>query len=382
MIYFDNAATTLRKPESVIEAVCTALRHSGNAARSAHGPGRFASRILFDTRRKLSDFFGGFGPEQVVFTHNSTEALNIAINGILEPGDHVITTVLEHNSVLRPLYHLRRERGISVDFVPFSPEKGLDYQRLERLRRPETAAIICNHASNVNGYLTDISFLGDFSRKHGLLFILDASQTAGVFPLHCAGMNIDVLCFTGHKGLYGPQGTGGLVLRDGIHIRPLIVGGTGIKSQSSFQPDEYPVRLEAGTRNAHDISGLSAALDFITETGMDAIRRKETELAARFFYGIRSLRGIRFCRDICQEGAAIVAFTIEGIDPALISELLGSDYEIITRAGLHCAPLMHKALGTERTGSVRFSFSYFNTQEEVDAAINALKDMEKRQYTL
>ena len=263
MIYLDNAATTRRKPQPVIDAVVKAMTTMGNASRGAHDSALEASRAVYETRCKVARLFGCTRPDHVVFTCNSTEALNIAISGTLNDGDHVITTDLEHNSVLRPLYRLEEAGTISLSFVPADWRGQVNYDDFAALIRPETRAIVCTHASNLTGQMIDIARVGALAKERGLLFIVDASQTAGCVPIHMEDMGVDVLCFTGHKGLMGPQGTGGLCIREGIEIRPFKVGGSGVQSYRKEQPEEYPTRLEAGTLNSHGLMGLSAALDFI-----------------------------------------------------------------------------------------------------------------------
>ena len=373
MIYLDNAATTRPKPPGVAEAVAAAMEGYGNSGRGTHDEALTASRSIYAVRRKLADLFGAPGAERVAFTPNSTMALNIAISGLLGPGDHVISTDWEHNSVLRPLYRLRQQ-GTAVDFVPADRRGRLDYGAFSRLLRPNTRAVVCTHASNLTGNLVDIGRVGGFCRAHGLLFILDASQTAGVFPIDMEKQHIDVVCFTGHKSLLGPQGTGGLCVREGVEIRPFAVGGTGVQSFSETQPSEYPTRLEAGTLNSHGLAGLDAALDFLEQTGLETIRAHETALARRFYEKVRVLPGVRVYGDwTAAEHAPIVALNIADLDSSAVSDELAERFGIATRPGAHCAPRLHRALGTEDQGAVRFSWSYFNTKAETDAAAEAVR---------
>ena len=288
MIYLDNAATTRPKPPAVAEAVTAAMAHYGNCGRGVHDDALAAARSVYAVREQLAGLFGCPRADHVVFTMNSTMALNIAVSGLLGPGDHVISTDLEHNSVLRPLYRLRQQGG-AADFVPAGRDGAIDYGDFEKLLRPNTRAVVCTHGSNLTGDLVDIGRVGAFCHAHGLLFILDASQTAGVFPIDMESQHIDVVCFTGHKSLLGPQGTGGLCVREGVDIRPFAVGGTGVQSYSETQPEDWPTRLEAGTLNSHGLAGLGAALDFIKETGMDVIRAHETALSRRFYEAVREL---------------------------------------------------------------------------------------------
>lgn len=375
MIYLDNAATTLQKPPEVIEAVVRAMTTMGNASRGAYGSALEASRGIYDARQKLARLFGCPRADHVVFTCNSTEALNIAIRGTLSPGDEAISTDLEHNSVLRPLYEMERQ-GVSLSFVPADSQGRLDIRDFERLITPRTRAIVCTHASNLTGNVVDIAAVGETAHKHGLLFIVDASQTAGVLPIDMEKMNIDVLCFTGHKGLMGPQGTGGLCIRPGVEIRPWKVGGSGVQSYLKTQPGEYPTRLEAGTLNSHGIMGLSAALDFIAETGMENIAAHERALMERFYRGVADIPGVQVYGDFAQEHrAAIVALNIGELDSSEVSDYLSREYGIATRPGAHCAPRMHQALHTVQQGAVRFSFAWYNTEEETDIAVDAVKEL-------
>ncbi len=379
MIYLDNAATTRRKPPQVIDAVVNAMTTMGNAARGAHSSSLEASRALYDARCKLAKLLGCPQPDHVIFTANSTEALNIAINGTLNPGDHVISTDLEHNSVLRPLYRLEEAGTISLDFVPADRLGNIDYAGFERLIRPETRAIVCTHGSNLTGTLVDLKRVGEVCRRNSLLFIVDASQTAGAVPVHMEEMGVDILCFTGHKGLMGPQGTGGLCVRPGVEIRPWKVGGSGVHSYDRSQPQDYPTRLEAGTLNSHGIMGLSAALDFIQEVGVEEIARHEAALTRRFYDGVSRIDGVTVYGDFSQpERGAIVTLNIRDYDSAEMSDALSQAYDIATRPGAHCAPRMHQALGTVDQGAVRFSFAWYNTQEEVDAAIQAVAELAQR----
>ena len=373
MIYLDNAATTRTKPPAVAQAVLEALSSYGNCGRGGHQGALSAARAIYETREKIAALLGCPRADHVCFTQNSTQALNIAVCGLLRPGDHVISTDLEHNSVLRPLYRLR-DAGAAVDFVPADSRGRLDYCGFERLLRPETKAIVCTHASNLTGDAVDIARVGRFAREHGLLFILDASQTAGVLPIDLAAMGIDVVCFTGHKSLMGPQGTGGLCLRKGLEIRPFTVGGTGVQSYSEAQPGEYPTRLEAGTLNGHGLAGLSAALDFLSETGIARIHAHEDALARRFYKAVRDLPGVTVYGDFSAPvRAPVVTLNIGDFDSAEVSDELAERFGIATRPGAHCAPRLHRALGTEEQGAVRFSWSYFNTEEETAAAAEAVR---------
>lgn len=375
MIYFDNAATTLHKPHEVIEAVVHAMTTAGNASRGTHTGSLAASRTVYETRKKIADFFHCSRADHVIFTSNSTEALNIAICGTLGKGDHIISTDLEHNSVLRPLYHLE-EQGASLTFLSANKKGCIDYDDFKRSIKPNTKAIVCTHASNLTGNVLDIERIGRIAKAHNLLFIVDASQSAGCIEINMETMNIDILCFTGHKGLLGPQGTGGLCIHESVEIRPFKHGGSGIHSYEKGQPQAYPARLEAGTLNSHGIAGLCVAINYINTITIPVIAKKEQELLWHFYKGICNIPEIHIYGDFdTKERAAILSLNIEGYDSGTVSDLLSQEYDIATRPGAHCAPRMHQALGTTETGAVRFCFSSFNTMEEVETAIQALKEL-------
>lgn len=378
MIYLDNAATTFQKPKEVVEAVSEALLSLGNSGRGAHGASLDASRVIYDTRRLLSQLFHGGDPSRIAFTANSTESLNMAVEGLFEPGDHVITTAMEHNSVLRPLYRLK-ERGLQLTIVPADKLGRINQKDLEDAVLENTKGIVITHASNLTGNLNDLESVGRICRKKKLLLVVDASQTAGVFPIDMESMGIDVLCFTGHKGLLGPQGTGGICVREGLFIRPLLVGGSGVKSYSKTHPAEMPEALEAGTLNGHGIAGLHGALRYIMGIGTETIRNRELMLMRQFYDGVRSLPGVTVYGDFSEESlrrrAPIVALNIRDYDSGEVADELAESYGIYTRAGAHCAPLMHQALGTASQGAVRFSMSHFNKEEEIEEAIHAVREL-------
>ncbi len=377
MIYLDNAATTLHKPQQVIDAVVHAMQSMGNCARGTHEEALDAARTVYDARVRLASLFGCPRVDHVAFTANSTEALNIAINGLIDPGDHVISTDLEHNSVLRPLYRLEAERGAELSFVPADKLGNVDYADFERLMKPNTRAVVCTNASNLTGTVLDIERIAKTAHSHGALVIVDASQTAGCWPIDMKKMGIDVLCFTGHKGLMGPQGTGGICVKEGIEIRPFKVGGSGVQSYSRTHPAEYPTRLEAGTLNGHGIAGLGAAAKFISETGVENIHAKERSLMLRFYEGVKNIEGVTVYGDFTKDKTAIVALNIRDYESGEVSYELSQGYGIATRPGAHCAPRMHKALGTTEVGAVRFSFSFYNTEEEIDEAVRAVAELAK-----
>ena len=374
MIYLDNAATSFIRPPAVVEAVAQALCSLGNVGRGAHDGSLSAARTVYGCREKLCRFFGGDDPGRVCFTLNATEALNEALFGAISPGDHVISTDLEHNSVLRPLYRLAGQ-GTELSFLAADAQGRVDYEELPRLLRPHTKALVCTHASNLTGNLLDIRRLGAFCREQGLLFIVDASQTSGSLPIDMGADGIDLLCFTGHKGLLGPQGTGGLLIGPGIELRPFKTGGTGVQSHLKEQPAAYPARMEAGTLNGHGIAGLSAALDFLEATGVAAIHKHTTALMRRFYQGVREIPGVTVYGDFRGDRAAIVALNIGDLDSGAVADTLMTDYGIAVRSGAHCAPRMHAALGTSAQGAVRFSFGWFNTEAETDAAVQAVREI-------
>lgn len=380
MIYFDNAATTLKKPETVAKAVFNAINSFANASRGSYESSLNSERVILSTRERIVKLFNGYSPNYVAFTSNSTEALNTAIKGLIEnhKDSHIITTSLEHNSVLRPLYEMQ-ELGTELTIIKANIKGEVNYSDIEKSIKSNTKAIVCTHASNVIGDVLDIDFIGNLCSKHSILFILDASQSAGSINIDMKKNNIDIVCFTGHKGLMGPQGTGGLCIKKDISIKPLKSGGSGIKTYSKTQPENMPTRLEAGTLNSHSIAGLNAALEFIENEGLEKIRKHEKKLADYFYNEIKNINNIKFYGNYNTDNrTSIVALNIGEIDSAKISDILANEYDIATRSGGHCAPLMHKSLNTVKQGIVRFSFSYFNTEEEIEKGIKAIKEISKK----
>lgn len=375
MIYLDNAATTFQKPRCVIEAVASAMEHMGNAGRGASDAALDASRVIYNAREALAELFGAEHPSCMVFTANSTESLNIAIKGLFSPGDRVVTTALEHNSVLRPLYELA-ERGVELEIVGADARGVLDYDALEAALTPGTRGVVCTHASNLTGNMVDIARVSEIAHAAGALFVVDASQTAGAFPIDVQALGIDVLCFTGHKSMLGPQGTGGMYVREGLQVRPLLSGGSGIDTYNTHHPSQMPTALEAGTLNGHGIAGLLAAVGYLNETGIERIRDRELALMRRFHAAVTAIPAIKVYGDFEPAlRAPIAALNIGDYDSSEVSDELNVTYGIVTRPGAHCAPLMHKALGTVSQGAVRFSFSHFNTEDEVDRAVQALAEL-------
>ena len=378
MIYLDNASTSFHKPDCVFTAVMEAMHQAGNSGRGSSGEAMEASRLIFDTRCRIAEMFEADGPECVAFTSNATEALNTALFGVLHPGDgpvHAIATEMDHNSVLRPLYALEK-KGLELTVLPADRKGRISLTDMEAAIRPETKVIVCTHASNLTGNRNDIHAIGEIAKKHDILFIADAAQTAGVFPISMKKDQIDILCFSGHKGLMGPQGTGVICVRPGVKVEPLKVGGSGILTFQKEHPSDMPEALEAGPLNSHGIAGLRAALGWIQETGIDRIRQREQDLMMRFYEQVKKISGVTVYGDFSQKDRSpVVTLNIMGMGSSELSMILGEDYGISTRSGGHCAPLMHRALGTEKTGAVRFSFSCFNTEEEVDEAARAVKEI-------
>lgn len=376
MIYFDSAATSFLKPPVVSQAVFEAMQSIGSPGRGAHPVTLSAARTVYSCREAVAKLFGLSNPGRVCFTQNSTTALNIAINGVFRKGDHVITTALEHNSVLRPLYRLQREKKVELTILPADEKGQVDLTRFPQVLQPNTRGIVCTHASNVTGNTLDLKRIGEFCKENHLYFVVDASQSAGVLPIHMEQWNISLLCFTGHKGLLGPQGTGGLCVAEGIEVTPLLVGGSGIHSYDEEHPGRLPEGLEAGTLNAHGIAGLLAGISYIEEQGQDRLYEEEMALAKRFLEGIRSLPGVKLYGKVDDpHRTAVISLNLGDEDAAAVADVLAEEYGICVRAGAHCAPLMHKALGTVEQGAVRFSFSHMNTTNEIDIAVEAIRSL-------
>lgn len=373
MIYLDNAATTYHKPPEVAEAVFQALQGTGSSGRGAHGASLQASRIVYKTRVAISELFNVTDPSRVVFTSNATESLNIAIQGLLTTGDRCITTAMEHNSVLRPLYHMET-KGVRLDILPADSRGKIDVGLFEEAIKPDTKAIVMAHGSNVTGNVTDIQAIGDLCRRRKLLFIVDAAQTAGLLPIDMVKNHISALCLSGHKSLLGPQGTGALCLAEGVFPQPLIYGGTGMDSFAAGMPSVLPERLEAGTLNVHGLAGLLAACGYIRSYGQDRMHSEASALSKAFIEGIRDIEGLVLYGDFSDENRTpVVSLNIRDVDAGELSDELYEGFGIAVRAGAHCAPLVHRTFGTEKQGMLRFSFSHFNTMEEVKAAIDALR---------
>lgn len=375
IIYFDNAATSWPKPPEIIAAMQDYLQNvGGSPGRSGHRLSIEAARIVFETREKLAELFNVPDPLSIILTRNATEGLNIAIFGFLKPGDHVITSGMEHSSVMRPLRAVEA-RGVDMTVVPCASDGLIDPGDIVKSIKKNTRAIFITNASNVTGTAMPVADIGKISREHDLVLCVDAAQTAGCYPIDVEEMNIDLLAFTGHKALFGPSGTGGLYIREGLEksIEPICVGGTGSRSESEEHPDFMPDRFEAGTPNTTGIAGLRAGVEFILAQRIGRIKDREEKLVQTFMDGVRDLPGlILYGQKSVQRRTPAVSFNIAGKDPAAVAMELDEQFGIMSRSGLHCAPAAHKTIGTYPAGTVRFSFSYFNTEEQIIASLEAL----------
>ncbi len=382
MIYFDNAATSWPKPRGVAEAMTHYLAEIGaSPGRSGHRLAVDAARVVYGAREAVAELFGAPDPLRVVFGANVTEALNLALNGLLRPGDHVITTSMEHNSVMRPLRALVRE-GVQITVVRCSSEGALAPADLETAIRPGTRLIVLNHASNVVGTLLPVAEAGCIARRHNILLLVDAAQTAGAYPIDVQADAIDLLAFTGHKSLYGPMGTGGLVIGervDAAQLKPLKRGGTGSRSEYEEQPEFLPDLCESGTPNAVGLAGLAASTRWILSQGVERIRTHELGLTGQLLAGLAAIPGVTVygTRDPARQ-TATVSFNIAGLGPSEVGLRLDDDYEIMCRVGLHCSPAAHRTLGTFPVGTVRFGLGAFNTAEEVDSGLAAVATLARQ----
>lgn len=376
VIYFDNAATSWPKPASICAAVNDYLTDAGgNPGRAGHRMSIAAARTVENAREALAQLFNASDPSRIVFTQNATHALNQALYGLLRPGDHVVTTSVEHNSVMRPLRHLET-LGVEVTVVSCAPDGTLNPDRVRRALRPGTRLLVTTHGSNVVGTLMPIGDLAALARKQQVLCLIDAAQTAGAIPIDVQGMGVDLLAFTGHKSLFGPTGTGGLYIREGVTLTPLIRGGTGSESARELQPEFLPDAYESGTLNVAGIAGLGAGVRFLLETGVDAVRRHEQQLVSQFLAGAAEISGIILYGPVdAALKCAVVSFNVAGASPSEVGLILDESFGIMARTGLHCAPSAHQTVDTFPTGTVRFSFGWFNTPAEVEAALAALREI-------
>ncbi len=377
-IFLDNGATSYPKPEEVYSFMDSFYRRAGvNPGRSGYDLCLEAGEVVENTRKQLTRFFNGTDPNRLCFGYNSTDALNLTLWGLLAEGDHAITTMVEHNSVLRPLYHLARDRKVELDIVPFDRDGFVDPDEIEKRFKPKTKVVACNHASNVIGTIQPIREIGRRCRNRGIHFVIDASQSAGKLPIDIQADFIDVVCFTGHKSLLGPMGVGGMYVREGVEIRQTRAGGTGVRSAQKLHLEEYPYRMEFGTPNLPGIAGLHAGVKWIEAKGLEAVHHQEMALAEKLVAGLREIpRVILYCLNNLDNHISVLAFNIEGMDAADVGTMLDVDHNIACRTGLHCAPLVHEHLGTDKIhGAVRFGIGPFNTEAHIEAAINAVREI-------
>ena len=379
MIYLDNGATTFPKPKVVTDKIMECyLGYAGNPGRSGHKLAMKMDLEIYETREKICKLINGTEVLNVIFTFNATDSLNLAIKGVLEEGDHVITTSMEHNSVLRPLNQLRKDGKIELSIV-YADEKGyIDPQKIFEALTPNTKMIVTTHMSNVFGTIVDIKAIGDFCKENNILYLVDASQSIGVLDIDVQEMNIDLLAFPGHKALFGPMGTGALYIKEGIIVKPLKEGGTGSYSHSIDQPDLYPDSLESGTPNGVGIIALGKGIDFINEVGIENIRNHEMSLKNHFIELLKDNEDVILYGTLDDRQGAVVSLNVKDMDSSEISYILSDEFDIYTRPGFHCAPLAHKTMGTEELGAIRFSFGYYNTLEEVEKTVEALLNIIER----
>ena len=379
-IYLDNASTSFPKAPTVATAMSDYITNRGiNINRGSYALAYDVEDIIYTTRQRLHTLFNGHDPSHVIFTQNVTMSLNMVIKGLLKAGDHVLVSSMEHNAVMRPLTQLL-DKGITFDIIPCDKMGSIQLESMDSLIRPNTVAMIINHASNVCGTIQPLESIGSICKDHNLQFIIDAAQTAGVIPIDVKACHIDALCFTGHKGLLGPQGIGGIILTKEMAqtLTPLIAGGTGSFSHLETLPTHMPDAFESGTLNLPGIIGLNEGLAYIESQGMENIHNHELVLTQSFLEGLQSIDGINIVgKQNIQDRTAVVSIAIDGMDPASIAYELESTYHIMTRVGLHCAPRAHQTLGTYPEGTVRFSFGYANTLKDVESALSALNTIVK-----
>jgi cysteine desulfurase family protein len=378
LIYLDNGATSYPKPDEVYTFMDKFYRNFGvNPGRSGYDLCMEAGEIVEDTRKTLTDFFNGTDPNRLCFTYNSTDALNLIIFGMLEKGDHAISTTVEHNSVLRPLYHLEQFGGVEVDYIPFDGKGFVDPDDFPKKFKPKTKLVIVNHASNVIGTIQPIKDIGRCCKEEGIPFAIDASQSAGKIPVDMEDQYIDVIAFTGHKSLLGPTGIGGLYVREGIEIKHTRAGGTGVRSAVKTHLYEYPYRLEYGTLNTLGVAGLSAGLKWVLKQGLNNLHQHEMELTTKLRDGLKDVEGVTlYVQDDLKNHISVFLFNVDGMEALNTGTILDVDYNIACRTGLHCAPLVHDQIGTTKIhGAVRFGIGPFNTEEHIQTAVEAVKEI-------
>jgi len=378
LIFLDNGATSYPKPEEVYSFMDQFYRNYGvNPGRSGYDLCMETGELVEETRSMLTTFFNGKDPNRLCFSYNSTDALNLIINGMLEEGDHAVTTTIEHNSVLRPLYHLYKYKGVEVDHIPFDSKGFVDPEEFPKKFKRNTRLVVVNHASNVIGTIQPVKEIGRYCRESGIPFVIDVSQSAGKIPIDMEEQNVDVVAFTGHKSLLGPTGIGGLYVKEGIEIRHTRAGGTGVRSAVRTHLDEYPYRLEYGTLNTLGVAGLHAGIKWIEKQGLEKIHKHEMQLTALLKDGLMDVEGVTvYCQDDLTDHISIFLFNINGLEALNTGTILDVDYKIACRTGLHCAPLVHEQIGTaEIHGAVRFGIGPFNTEEHIHTAIQAVKEI-------
>lgn len=383
IIYLDNAATVWPKPEHVYDFTMKFYRETGvNPGRSGFGLALEAGTLLDKLRARLTRFFGGDEdcPERLCFGYNGTDALNLIIFGMLRAGDHVISTNLEHNAVLRPINHLVRDDGVEATFVPFNADGFVDPDDIRRIIQPNTKLVVMNHGSNVIGTVQPIAEVGKICHEHGILLAIDTAQTAGVIPINMKEMNVDAIAFTGHKALMGMTGIGGLCVRKHVELRQTRAGGTGIRSAEPYHSQEYPWRMEFGTPNMVGVASLWAGQDWLDENGVEQTHAKEMALAQRLVEGLREIKGVTvYCCGSFKSHLSTILINIDGLEAGQVGTILDTDHKVATRTGLHCAPLVHQQLGTAGIrGGVRFSIGAFNTAHHVDSAVEAIRQIAKK----
>ena len=374
MIYLDNAATTFPKPCEMLEQMVRQYQLIGvSPGRGSYDLATEAEAYIRRTRVKLAGFFGAPDPDRIIFTGNATDGLNLAISGLVHPGDHVITTRLEHNSVLRPVYHLERQQKITCSLIPFDNGGFINPDDIAAAIRPETRLIIVTHASNVLGTVQPVAEIGTICAEHGIPFLVDASQSAGQIKVNMTAMKASIIAFTGHKSLYGPTGIGGLAIHPDVEINPTRFGGTGVESESLLHTLNYPYRLEAGTPNLLGIIGLSLGIDYLLSRDLEEIHKNEMTLLERLYKGLSGIAGIEFLGSTdFTSHLPLITVNLQGVTPEDVGAILDADFDIAVRVGLHCAPLVHETLGTARGGAVRFSLGHFNTATDIDRVIEAM----------
>jgi len=378
MIYLDNSATSYPKPKEVHKYMCDFYSQKGfNPGRSGYDASWEVEDIVFETRKMLTKFFNGGGdPERLVFSYNASDSLNTVIQGTLRDGDHAISTRLEHNSVLRPLYVISQKKDIEVDYMPFDSQGYVDPDDFKKTIKDNTKLVLVNHCSNVLGTVQPIGEIGKICRERGVIFAVDTAQSAGVIPIDMQRDNIDILAFTGHKSLYAPTGIGGLYVREGVNVETIRWGGTGVRSAVKTHLPEYPFRLECGTLNIMGVAGLFAGQKYIEREGLENIHAKEIKLLKMLIDGLREIPGVTlYCPDSLENRASVQSINLDGYTAGGVGTFLDVDYNIAVRTGLQCAPAVHEDIGTAPTGTVRFSIGYFNTEDDISNAIEAVKEI-------